>query len=233
MIVKYEKVMKQTKKIVTFMGEPGSGKGTLARLCVDRLNFQVLSTGELLRKHIAEGTDLGKQVDTYLKEGRLVPDQMIAAMVAEWLSQAIALGKMIILDGYPRTTVQAEMFIDLVQKQFPDYAFNVILVSLPHEEIVQRLAQRVVCENKSCQATYSLSMFKHPENLKCPACHAKLVRRPDDTEDVVRKRLKVYEQHRDEILSYYKQHQVSVDTLSVSGLSIEEVYETFKKKFDN
>lgn len=226
-----EKIMettKNTKRILTFMGEPGSGKGTLARLCVEKLDYRVLSTGDLLRRHIAEKTSQGLEVEAILKEGRLVSDQLITSMVGEWLSHATAAGRPIILDGYPRTTVQAEMFLALIKEQFPDYSFSVVFVSLPHEEIVQRLAKRVVCESKTCQATYSLSMFKDQENLTCLACNAKLVRRLDDAEDVVRKRLSVYGQHRDEILNFYKEHHVHLDTLSVSGLSIDEVFELFR-----
>ncbi len=211
------------------MGEPGSGKGTLARLCVDQLGYRVLSTGDLLRRHIAEQTPQGMEVEALLKEGRLVPDQMVTTMVGEWLDQAISASAPIILDGYPRTTVQAELFLALIKDQFPGYSFSVVFVSLPHEEIVQRLAKRIVCENKSCQATYSLSMFDQQAHLTCPACAARLIRRADDAEDVVRKRLKVYEQHRDEILHFYQQNHVQLDTLSVSGLTIDQVFELFKK----
>lgn len=221
--------MKTLKRIISFMGEPGSGKGTLARLCVEHLDYRVLSTGELLRRHIAEGTFLGKQVDLCLQEGKLVPDEMITTMVEEWLNHAVASCRPIILDGYPRTTVQAQMFLTLVHKKFPDYLFNVMLVSLPHEEIVERLAKRVVCENKACQATYSLSMLENPENLICPACKSRLIRRSDDIEGVVRNRLKVYEQHRDKMLAFYQEKHVHIDTLYVSGLTIDEVFEAFKK----
>ncbi len=210
------------------MGEPGSGKGTLARLCVEKLNYRVLSTGDLLRKHIAEGTPQGKEVEVVLKEGRLVPDQMITFMVGEWLHEVSVSGYPIILDGYPRTTMQAELFLVLIKEHFPEYVFSVVFVSLSHEEIVQRLATRIVCENKSCQATYSSTMVEQKENLTCPACNARLVRRPDDAEEVVRKRLKVYEQHRDEVLNFYREHHVSLETLSVSGLTIDQVFESFK-----
>lgn len=219
---------KNIKKILTFMGEPGSGKGTLARLCVDELGYRVLSTGDLLRRHIAEGTPQGLQVDAFLKEGRLVPDEMITEMVGEWLNHASAHDKPIILDGYPRTSAQAHMFVTLIKEQFPEYIFSVVFVSLPHEEIVERLSKRIVCENKSCQATYSLTMFEQQEGLTCPACQSNLIRRPDDAADVVRKRLKVYELHRDEVLNFYKEHDVKIDTLLVSGLSIEQVFDLFK-----
>lgn len=209
------------------MGEPGSGKGTLARLCEKKLGYRVLSTGELLRRHIAEQTELGKEVEAYLKEGRLVPDEMITSMVGEWLSHAVLAEKPIILDGYPRTTIQADMFLALLQEQFPQHNYVVLLVSLPHEEIVHRLAKRIVCSNKSCQATFSTTMFERDDNLSCLTCKASLVRRPDDAEDVVRKRLTVYELHHNEVVSFYKEKNVCLKTLPVSGLSINEVFESF------
>lgn len=210
------------------MGEPGSGKGTLARLCVEHLGYRVLSTGDLLRKHIAEGTELGKEVESILKEGRLVSDQMITTMVGEWLDEKDTLQHPIILDGYPRTIVQADLFLAYLSQKHPDCQFSVLFVSLPHEEIVQRLAKRVVCENKACQATYSMSMFD-VNNPSCPTCGANLIRRPDDAEDVVRRRLKVYEQHRDELIAFYKTRDVLFKTLPVSGLTIAEVFASFKK----
>src|SRR5271170_593774 len=102
------------KKIIfSFFGAPGSGKGTLAERAARDLKFEVLSTGNLCRKHISQQTELGKKLDLYVKKGQLIPDELITLMVKEWLELAIQREVPIILDGYPRTKGQAAHFLEM------------------------------------------------------------------------------------------------------------------------
>jgi len=108
------------KIIFSFFGPPGSGKGTLAERLSKELKFEVLSTGNLCRKHVSLQTDLGKQLDTYLKKGQLIPDDLITQLVKEWLEPKIQHQASIILDGYPRTKGQALKFLDMFNLEFSD-----------------------------------------------------------------------------------------------------------------
>ena len=104
-----------TKKIIfSFFGPPGSGKGTLAERAARELNFEVLSTGNLCRKHIAQKTALGEKLDFYVKKGQLIPDELITLMVKEWLESTLEAQVPIILDGYPRTKGQASHFLEML-----------------------------------------------------------------------------------------------------------------------
>jgi len=212
--------------IYTFCGAPGAGKGTLAEQCVAHLGYTVLSTGNLCRKHIADQTELGKQIQSYTHAGKLIPDEMVTQMVEEWLVEQVNDAPSVILDGFPRTARQVDLFVALLKNKFSDQDFKIICVDLPDEEIVKRIAGRLVCENKQCQAVYSDVMLT---KLVCKKCQSALVRRKDDQPDVVRERLRIHARHADELMDAYKEHGIDVDCLKVSGLSIDEVFSLFKR----
>ncbi len=218
--------------IFSFFGAPGSGKGTVATECVKSLGFKVLSTGNLCREGIARGDELGKSIENYIKTGQLIPDEMVTNMVEEWLKKESTNGSPIILDGYPRTKKQAELFLALLKKSFSQYSLRVISLAIPDEEIVKRLSDRLLCENKACQVPTSRTMVTDLENPKCAFCGAKLIRREDDKEEVVRERLRVYAQHSGELLRYYQQLGQKVEELNVSGLSVAQVFEAFKQNLN-
>jgi len=217
-----------SKMIFSFFGPPGSGKGTLAERAVKELGFKMLSTGNLCRQHVAQKTEFGKMLDEYLKKGALIPDELITDMVKDWLESHVKMGNPIILDGYPRTRRQAELFYNLLKNSFSEYKFRVILINLSQEAIIKRLAGRLVCENKSCQAVYNLSMSQISEVKKCEKCGGNLIRRNDDREEVVRARLKFYSEYSDEILNYYRSIGQKIEELNIEGLSVDEVFENFK-----
>ena len=114
-----------TRTIYSFFGPPGSGKGTLAQKLVSRNNFQMLSTGNLCRQHVAQETAFGKMLDGYVKQGHLIPDALVTDMVIDWITTQSDKESPIILDGFPRTKGQAELFLAFV-KQTPDVDFSVI-----------------------------------------------------------------------------------------------------------
>lgn len=212
-----------TKTIFSFFGPPGSGKGTLAQKLVQRLNFQVLSTGNLCREHVSNGTEFGKMLDQYLKNGQLIPDALITDMVIDWLVLHEKRIDPVILDGFPRTQGQAKQFFDFLKKTPEAYHFRVVFIEIPDDEIVKRLSSRFVCSNKNCQTSFSES-----DNLTyCKLCNSSLVRRDDDKEDVVRERLKQYPAYRNALLDFYKSQEQLIEELDIKGLTPDQVYDHF------
>ncbi len=214
------------KQIYSFFGPPGSGKGTLAQRLVHEDGFIMLSTGNLCRQHVATGTEFGKMLNEYLKQGHLIPDALVTEMVVDWLEHLPAQQNTpIILDGFPRTQGQAELFINHLAKLSSSYEFTVVSFDVSDDEIVERLSRRVVCSKKECQGT-----FRESQGYKvCPQCSSTLVKRDDDREEIVRERLAQFPQYRDALLNFYKSSNQSVLYLDTSGLSAEELFFVFKK----
>jgi len=219
--------MKQHDKaiIFSFFGPPGSGKGTLAQTLVQKKQYQMLSTGNLCRWHVAQETAFGKLLDGYVKQGHLIPDALITDMVIDWLgTHAQNACAPIILDGFPRTEGQAELLLNYFRSdKAPGFTFRVILFKAPNDIIIERLTNRVVCSNKKCQATLSLK-----EKLtSCSHCGGVLVQRDDDKKEVVQERLSHYPTYRDALLSFYRAAGVTVEDFDVDALSSDAVYERF------
>ncbi|MFH1644324.1 MAG: nucleoside monophosphate kinase [bacterium] len=217
------------KTIFSFIGTPGSGKGTLAEQCEKKLDFVVLSTGNLCRKNIAKKTELGKKLEKYTNSGKLAPDDLITKMVKEWLTENIKNNKPIILDGYPRTAKQADLFLEILRNDFPEQKFRIISLDIPQEEVVKRIVNRLVCENKNCQAVYNTNQIKNLDDPFCELCSSKLVKREDDREEVVRERLRVYNQTANDLLNFYKSTMQKIETLDVNQKSKEQIFKNFKK----
>lgn len=217
------------KKIYIFVGPPGCGKGTLSSACIKELGWAQLSTGNMCRKHILEGTEIGKTIDFIIKSGKLIADNLIVDLVKTELDTALATHDVVILDGFPRTKVQANLFFDIVRDQ--SLQVNIIQFVIDYDVLFKRLAHRVVCSNKDCQAVYSMapgsSLIPHDAGL-CDVCHSPLIKREDDMPHVVERRLKDYEKQADQVLEFYKEHDMSVIQLLVDK-PIQDVFVTFKK----
>ncbi len=184
---------------VIIIGPPGSGKGTQAMRVADKLDLKHLSTGDLLREAVSEGTELGKKAEEYMKAGLLVPDEIMLGLIREQLDVLEGGGWM--LDGFPRTLPQAETLAELLAGK--DLAIDmVLLIDVESEEIVGRLTSRRVCGD--CKAVYNLSMLPDGDESVCEKCGGKLVTRPDDREETVRRRLKVYEEQTAPVLDFYR-----------------------------
>lgn len=185
---------------IVFLGPPGAGKGTQAKILVERYGIPQISTGDMLREHRAKGTELGKKAQEYMDKGQLVPDEIILGMVRERLSQPDC-EKGFILDGFPRTVAQAEALDQLLAEMGKKLDFVLALV-VPDELLVERLTGRRTCKN--CGMMYHIK-YKPPKvEGKCDVCGGELYQRPDDNEETVRSRLKVYHESTAPLIEYYK-----------------------------
>lgn len=170
------------------MGMPGVGKGTQAARLRDRLALPHLSTGDLLREAVKAETPLGLQAKDTMASGRLVPDELIGSLISERLADADA-ARGFILDGFPRTLEQVTI-LDRVLERAGVELDRVVLLEASELEIVSRLSGRRVCE--SCGAVYHVDSNPSAKGQGCEQCEGSLIQRPDDKEEVIRERLRVY-----------------------------------------
>lgn len=199
--------------IIIMLGAPGTGKGTVAGLLQDKLGIKQVSTGDIFRKNIKEGTELGKLAETYISVGKLVPDDVTVKVIEDRLSQP-DVEKGIILDGFPRTVKQAEE-LDKILESKGKKVDKVINLITPDEEIIERLASRRVCSNQECKAIYNLVLNPPKHEGICDKCGSELIRRKDDTEETIRKRLEIYFEQTSPLVEYYeKKGNLLTETVS-------------------
>ena len=181
------------------MGPPGAGKGTQSEVLVKELKIPHISTGDMLREAVKQGTEMGKKAKEYMDKGQLVPDSVIIGVVKERLALPdCKVG--FLLDGFPRTVPQAEALDDTLAG-LGIKLDGVININVPRERIVARLTGRRVC--RSCGATYHVLFNKPKEEGKCDKCGGELYQRSDDTEQTVNNRLDVYEAQTQPLIDYY------------------------------
>lgn len=219
--------MNSYQDIFIFIGPPGAGKGSLSHLCVKQLEWMQFSTGNICREHIAQNTELGKQIDFVIKSGKLISDSLIIRMVADWLLSNSKKLKAVIFDGFPRTLTQAKALQELLsQAPFNLIRLNVIKMDISDESIIRRLATRLVCQNSKCQAVYSLdnnSALNPKHEMLCNECSAALIRRPDDEIKSITERLLVYHKHEQDLINFYTNIGQKVTNLNVEQ-PLEQVY---------
>ncbi len=217
-----------TKTIFSFLGAPGSGKGTLAEQCVKQLGFVTIAAGNLCRAEVATGSPKGEAIQEHMMSSGLIPNQIITEMIANWFNKQKG-SVSIILDGYPRTVAQAQLFVNLLKNELPDYQLRAIYLEVSdYKEVVKRISSRLLCENKDCQTVYNRALFKDPTHLICDKCGSKLIQREDDVEEVVRKRLETFAANNDQIIAFYESIGIPVETLNVSHKTAEQIFEDFK-----
>ncbi len=181
-----------------FLGAPGAGKGTQAALLARHLGVPHLSTGDLFRQAVREGTPLGREAQAYMDRGELVPDGVVVGMVRERLQGETGF----VLDGFPRTLPQARALEEeLAVLAAPLDA--AVLLEVPEELILRRLTARRLC--RSCGAVYHLEF--HPPQVpgRCDRCGGELYQRDDDREETVRRRLEVYRQETAPVAQFYRE----------------------------
>ncbi len=185
------------------LGAPGAGKGTQAEVICKTYEIPAISTGNIIREAVKNGTELGEKTKSYLDAGALVPDELVIALVKERLAQPDC-GKGFILDGFPRTVPQAEALDKMGVK-----IDTVVDIEVPDEKIVARLSGRRVCGN--CGASYHLQYKPSKEDGVCDSCGSALIQRKDDHPDTVLERLRVYHTQTEPLKEYYAaQGKVSV-----------------------
>jgi adenylate kinase len=182
------------------LGPPGAGKGTQAQKLVERFKVPQVSTGDLLRAAVREGTRLGKEAKGYMDKGQLVPDAVVIGMVKERLAVKDCRGGFI-LDGFPRAVTQAEALEGLL-KELHKSMDAVVSIEVPEEELVRRLTGRLSCPK--CGAMFHASS-KPPRAVGiCDACGAGLITRVDDNEATIRNRIKVYREQTEPLKAFYQ-----------------------------
>ena len=186
---------------IVIFGAPGSGKGTQSEKIIEKYGLFHISTGDVLRAEMKNGTELGKIAEGYISKGQLVPDDLIVDMLAKVLDMNEEAKQWVIFDGFPRTIPQAEALDAALKKisQTMDYAID---VDVPDENIVKRMGGRRACLN--CGATYHIVFNPTKVEGKCDACGAETVLRDDDKPETVQKRLSVYHEQTQPLIDYYK-----------------------------
>ena len=184
---------------IIMLGAPGAGKGTQAKKIAEKYQIPHISTGDIFRANIKNGTELGKKAKTYMDQGLLVPDELVCDLVVDRVQQADC-KKGYILDGFPRTIPQAESLDAALSRlgEAVDYAIN---VEVPDENIVKRMGGRRACVG--CGATYHLVYAAPKKEGICDNCGAELILRDDDKPETVQKRLGVYHEQTQPLIDYY------------------------------
>jgi len=185
---------------IILLGAPGVGKGTQAQLIMEEYRIPQISTGDILRVEIKKQSKLGKEVQSLMAKGELVPDDTMLEIIKRRLNEPDTTNGFI-LDGFPRTIQQAESLDELLE-QLSKTGFKVINIQVAEGEIVKRLSSRRVCVN--CGKTYNLLLDPPPENGQCRVCGGEIIQRKDDEEKTVRKRLAVYQEKTEPLICYYR-----------------------------
>ena len=181
-------------------GPPGSGKGTQAELLTKEFDLVHVSTGNILRQEIRSGSDLGSQVESIMREGKLVPDDIVARVVKNKVGELETGGRECLMDGYPRNRHQAERF-DEILKQVPARLSAVLSLEVPEAVLLQRLSGRRVCS--ACGAMFNVFLNPPRREGRCDRCQGELFQRADDQEETIRERLRVYQDETEPLLKFY------------------------------
>jgi len=190
-------------------GAPGAGKGTYASRLQEKLGVEVIATGDIFRELMKENSELGKKVRGYVEKGLLVPDEVVVEVLKQRLSK-IPSGKGFILDGYPRTLEQAKTLDAITEIDV------ILLLNVPDWIIIERLSSRRICRN--CGTVYNVRFLKPKVEGVCDKCGGSLYQRPDDTPEVIEKRLAVYKEQTRPLLEYFKEKKVPFATSTVTSL---------------
>ncbi len=209
------------------LGPPGAGKGTQAKLMIDKWNIPQVSTGDILRAAVREGTPLGVEAQGFMDRGELVPDRVVIGIIAERLKEEDAAAGFI-LDGFPRTIPQAEALQEILKDLGRDID-HVISIDVDDEELVTRLTGRRMC--KGCGESFHVVFNPPARERVCDRCDGELYQRDDDKEATIRQRLAVYSEQTQPLIAYYEK-QGKVRRIDGTG-SIEDIFSRILKAVGN
>jgi adenylate kinase len=208
---------------IIMLGAPGAGKGTQAKKIADLCNVPHISTGDIFRANIKEGTELGKKAKGYMDAGLLVPDELVCDLVVDRIQQDDCT-EGFILDGFPRTIPQAESLTNALNaiEQKMEYALN---IDVPDKNIISRMAGRRACVG--CGATYHVEFNPPKAADTCDVCGEKLILRDDDKPETVENRLNVYHEQTQPLIDYYNEKGI-IHTIDGTQ-TMEEVFSDIRK----
>lgn len=208
---------------IIMLGAPGAGKGTQAKMIADKYDIPHISTGDIFRANIKNGTELGQEAKKYMDQGLLVPDELTVKILLDRVAQDDCKNGYV-LDGFPRTIPQAEVLENALTELGDkiDYAIN---VDVADEDIIKRMSGRRACP--SCGATYHIVNIPPKAEGICDRCGEKLVMRDDDREETVKNRLEVYHKQTQPLITFYEKKGILKNVDGMLGL--ENVFEEITK----
>jgi len=204
---------------LVLLGAPGVGKGTQAKKIASRYGIAHVSTGDILRTEIGNGSILGKKAEEFVHSGKLVPDALIIDMIREeFKTDKFKTG--FLMDGFPRTLEQAQKFGTLLA-ELEVSIDKVVNIIVDENEIINRITSRIVCNE--CKKIFKISDFKDKTNLTCDICGSSLNKRKDDSEEIIKNRLEVYKKQTEPLVEFYRELGLLEE---VDGLGTEnEIFE--------
>lgn len=210
---------------IILLGPPGSGKGTQAKMIADKYKVKHISTGDILRENVRNGTPLGVEAKKFMDAGKLVPDTLLIDIIKDRLAKPdVKAGWM--LDGYPRTIPQAEA-LDKILPSLGQKIDVVLNVDVPDQELIKRVTGRRMCK---CGTTYHVQFNPPKVPGKCDACGADLYQRQDDTEETVKQRLQAYHTQTQPLIDYYTKRGIVATVIGVGD--IKAIFDKITKVLD-
>lgn len=218
---------------IVMLGKPGSGKGTVGKMLSESLNIIHISSGELFRSYIKSAGEIGKEIESYVSQGKLIPDDLVIKLVEQRLLENDCKNG-VILDGFPRTIEQAEALKKFLKEQGKKIDIAIEL-ELSDNDIIDRIVKRRVCSNIDCREVYNLEFRKPKQEEICDVCGSKLVQREDDKLETVQHRLKTYRETSQKLEKYYKSQDLlyAVKLNIHSGKTSEDVAKEVEEYLKN
>ena len=218
---------------IVMLGAPGTGKGTIGKILSNDLKLTHISTGDMFREQINKKTELGNKIKSYMENGILIPDDVVIETVeARLLEHDVEKGA--ILDGFPRTAMQAEALKKFLKNNRPNEKRVAIELDVPDDEIIRRVVNRLICTNKSCGAIYNKETKPPKQEGICDICGGTLKRRDDDNEETVKKRLEIYHQNSEELVDFYRKnnalYSIYPKHVDIAVKNIKDFLEEYKRK---
>lgn len=207
------------------LGPPGAGKGTIANLLEDEFAIPQISTGDMLRSAVKQGTEIGKKAESFMNRGDLVPDHIIMGIMEERLKLPDC-REGFVLDGFPRTIPQAEELNNIMSRMGISLDL-VVNLDVPEDEIIRRLTSRRTCSNPDCQAIYNVISMPPEKEGVCDICGSPLIQREDETEEAIKNRLETYREKTAPLIGFYRE---AGKLFTVKALQSQAVFNEIVKK---